>query len=38
LRERTKRAAVRLLEDNGGGQDLSELVEELLAQWNKGQS
>jgi hypothetical protein len=38
LREKTKRAAMRLLEDNGRGQDLSELVEELLAQWNKRQT
>jgi hypothetical protein len=37
LREKTKRAAMRLLEDNGRGQDLSELVEQLLAQWNKRQ-
>jgi hypothetical protein len=35
LREKTKRAAMRLLEDKGGGQDLSELVEQLLAQWTK---
>jgi hypothetical protein len=37
LREKTKRAAMRLLEDNGREQDLSELVEQLLAQWNKRQ-
>ena len=37
LREKTKRAAMRLLEDNGRGQDLSELVEQLLTQWNKRQ-
>jgi hypothetical protein len=37
LREKTKRAAMRLLEDKGGGQDLSELVEQLLAQWSKRQ-
>jgi hypothetical protein len=37
LREKTKRTAMRLLEDNGRGQDLSELVEQLLAQWNKRQ-
>src|SRR5271169_2240370 len=37
LREKTKRAAIRLLEDTGRGQDLSELVEQLLAQWNKRQ-
>jgi hypothetical protein len=37
LREKTKRAAMRLLEDNGAGQDLSELVEQLLSQWNKRQ-
>lgn len=35
LREKTKRAAMRLLEDKGGGQDLSELVEQLLAEWTK---
>src|SRR5271154_4470217 len=34
LREKTKRTAMRLLEDNGRGQDLSELVEQILAQWN----
>ena len=37
LREKTKRTAMRLLEDNGRGQDLSELVEQLLAQWSKRQ-
>ena len=35
LRMQTKRAATRLLEDKGAGQDLSELVEELLAKWLK---
>lgn len=37
LREQTKRTAVRLLEDSRSGQDLSELVEQLLTQWNKRQ-
>jgi hypothetical protein len=35
LRTRTKRTAMRLLEDNGSAKDLSELVEELLKEWNK---
>ena len=35
LRTQTKRVAARLLEDRGEGQDLSELVEELLAKWSK---
>ena len=34
LRTRTKRTAVRLLEDRGEDKDLSELVEELLTEWN----
>jgi hypothetical protein len=34
---RTKRAAMRLLEDNGSKQDLSELAEQLLSQWIKQQ-
>lgn len=37
LREKTKRTAMRLLEDNGRGQDLSELVEQLLARWSNRQ-
>ena len=38
LRTRTKRTASRLLEDKGVEQDLSELVEQLLSQWNKHNS
>jgi hypothetical protein len=38
LRTRTKRTASRLLEDKGDEQDLSELVEQLLSQWNKHNS
>lgn len=37
LRSATKRAAMRRLEDSGSGQDLSELVEALLADWTKRQ-
>jgi hypothetical protein len=33
LRKRTKRTANRLLEDQETGQDLSELIEELLLEW-----
>jgi len=33
LRKRTKRTAARLLEDQEIGQDLSELIEELLLEW-----
>lgn len=33
LRKRTKRTAARLLEDQETGQDLSELLEELLLEW-----
>lgn len=33
LRKRTKRTANRLLEDQEAGQDLSELIEELLTEW-----
>jgi len=33
LRKRTKRTAARLLEDQEAGQDLSELLEELLLEW-----
>jgi hypothetical protein len=33
LRKRTKRTANRLLEDQEAGQDLSELIEELLLEW-----
>jgi hypothetical protein len=33
LRQRTKKTANRLLEDGGTGQDLSELIEQLLTEW-----
>ena len=33
LRKRTKRTAARILEDEEIGQDLSELIEELLLEW-----
>lgn len=33
LRKQTKRTANRLLEDQETGQDLSELIEELLLEW-----
>jgi hypothetical protein len=33
LRKRTKRTAARLLEDLETGQDLSDLIEELLIEW-----
>jgi hypothetical protein len=33
LRERTKRSATRRLQDENAGQDLSDLVEQLLANW-----
>ncbi len=33
LRKRTKKTAVRLLEDHNTGQDLSDLIEELLTGW-----
>lgn len=35
LRNQTKRAAVRQLEDRDDNRDLSELVEDLLSQWLK---
>ena len=35
LRERTKRAAVRRLQDDSTGQDLSDLVEQLLTAWTQ---
>lgn len=38
LREKTKRAAARKLEDTQDLRDLSELVEELLAEWTKRHS
>jgi hypothetical protein len=33
LRKRTKRTAARILEDEETGQDLSDLIEELLSEW-----
>ena len=33
LRKHTKRTAARLLEDIDAGQDLSDLIEQLLAEW-----
>ena len=33
LRQHTKKMANRLLEDGGTGQDLSELIEQLLTEW-----
>jgi len=33
LRKKTKKAAVRLLEDRESGQDLSDLIESLLGTW-----
>ena len=33
LRKQTKKAANRQLEDEAAGQDLSDLIEELLTQW-----
>jgi hypothetical protein len=33
LRKRTKRTASRMLEDQETGQDLSDLIEELLTEW-----
>jgi hypothetical protein len=38
LRKRTKRTAARLLEDQEIGQDLSELLEELLLEWTQKHS
>jgi hypothetical protein len=38
LRKQTKRTASRLLEDAGTGQDLSELIEQLLAEWIQQQT
>src|SRR5579862_7105784 len=35
LRKQTKKTAARLLEDANSGQDLSELIEQLLAEWTK---
>jgi hypothetical protein len=33
LRKRTKKTAARLLEDTNAAQDLSDLIEQLLAEW-----
>jgi hypothetical protein len=38
LRKQTKKTASRLLEDTGTGQDLSELIEQLLAEWIQQQT
>ena len=38
LRKQTKRTASRLLEDADTGQDLSELIEQLLAEWIRQQA
>jgi hypothetical protein len=38
LRKRTKRTAARILEDQETGQDLSDLIEELLTEWIQRQS
>jgi hypothetical protein len=38
LRKHTKKTASRLLEDASTGQDLSELIEQLLTEWIRRQS
>jgi len=38
LRHHTKKMANRLLEDKSTGQDLSELIEQLLTEWIQRQS
>jgi hypothetical protein len=38
LRQQTKKMANRLLEDKSTGQDLSELIEQLLTEWIRRQS
>ena len=38
LRKQTKKTASRLLEDSDTGQDLSELIEQLLADWIRRQT
>ena len=38
LRQQTKKMANRLLEDGSTGQDLSELIEQLLTEWIQEQS
>jgi hypothetical protein len=38
LRKHTKKTASRLLEDASTGQDLSELIEQLLTEWIRQQS
>jgi hypothetical protein len=38
LRKQTKKTAVRLLEDIDSGQDLSDLIEQLLAEWIQKQA
>jgi len=38
LRKHTKKTAARLLEDTNAGQDLSDLIEQLLTEWIQQQS
>ncbi len=38
LRKKTKKAAIRLLEDRDAGQDLSDLIESLLGEWTSEHS
>ena len=38
IRKRTKKIAARLLEDIDSGQDLSDLIEQLLGEWIQKQS
>ena len=38
IRKQTKKTAVRLLEDTNAGQDLSDLIEQLLGEWIQKQS
>ena len=38
LRKNTKKTAARLLEDTDAGQDLSDLIEQLLVEWIQKQS
>ena len=38
LRKKTKKAAIRLLEDREAGQDLSDLIESLLGKWTSEHS
>jgi hypothetical protein len=38
IRKKTKKTAARLLEDIDSGQDLSDLIEQLLTEWIQQQS